>query len=94
MLDKNGSILQAMVKLVDVYGYDYIKLHKDAPFCYSEEKGSKIISFLFESKNERPDLTSDNLGWAVYATVKVDPDTMEAVITDGIKQDGSIIDYG
>ena len=91
MLDKNGSILQALVKLVDIYGLEYIKAHKNAPCCFSEGDGTNIVSFMFESKNDRPELMSDHLGWAVYATVEVNPTTTECIITDGRKQDGTAI---
>lgn len=91
MLDKNGSILQALVKLVDIYGFDYIETHKNAPCSYCKENGVDIVSFMFESKNDRPDLDADHLGWTVYATVKVNPMTTESVVVYGKKQDGTSI---
>ena len=89
MLDKNGSIMQALVKVAEVYGIDYIEKHKNAPCCYSEhEDGTINISFLFESDEDRPELSADYLGWTVYATVKVDPTTAEAHLIDGIMPNG------
>ena len=43
MLDKNGSIMQALVKVAEVYGIDYIEKHKNAPCCYSEHEDGTIL---------------------------------------------------
>ena len=92
MLDKTGVVLQALLKLVDIYGFDYIKKHKNSPYAYKEEDdGTFTISFLFESNKDRPDIPSDYLGWAVYATVNVNPETTEVVLNGGRLQNGSKI---
>ncbi len=92
MLDKNGSIMQALAKLVDIFGFDYIKEHKNAPCCYNEEQNGLVtVSFLFESGKERPDLPTDYLGWAVYATVSINTTTTETILVDGVMPDGTRI---
>lgn len=91
MLDKTGSIIQALVNLVDVYGLDYIKQNKNAPYCYSENDGKYTVSFLFESADDRPDLDADSLGWTVYATVIVDSQTAETNLLEAILPDGKRI---
>ena len=88
MLDKTGSIMQALVTLVEVYGKEYIKAHKNAPYFYSENDGKCTISFLFETADDRPDLVADSLGWAVCATVIVDPRTAKANLLEATLPDG------
>ena len=74
---------KVVLKLVELYGVDYIKSKIKSSFYATEEKEKcNRFYFCFENKRNRKDLKANYKGWAVYATIDVDKETYETTIVE------------
>lgn len=74
---------KAVLKLVELYGVDYIKSKIKSSFYATEEKEKcNRFYFCFEDENSRTDLKPNYKGWTVYATIDVDKETYETTIVE------------
>lgn len=74
---------KAILKLVELYGVDYIKGKIRNSFYATEEKENCTrYYFCFENENSRKDLKPNYKGWTVYATIDVDKKTYETTIVE------------
>ena len=74
---------KAVLKLVELYGFGYIKSKIKNSFYATEEKEKcNRFYFCFENKKYRKDLKANYKGWTVYATIDVDKETYETTIVE------------
>lgn len=73
---------KAVVKLVDFYGYEYIKDKLKESFYAVEDNGYRFrYYFCFEGNNYKREFKERYYEWAVYAIVDVDKSSLEASVT-------------
>ena len=94
MLNEWAAVIKGIRKIADVFGFDYVKAHRDSTICRSIYDGYLTMSYLFQGSKDRPDLKPDHLGWTVYATAKVNLETGEATLTDYVLPDGTWVKNG
>ena len=88
MMNEACAIIKAIKRISEVFGFDYVKKHKNAPICKSVKNNVLTLSYLFQDNVERPDLKPNYLGWTVYATVTVDMETGDVKIIDYVLPNG------
>ena len=94
MYHETEAIRIGIRKIADVFGFEYVKAHRDSAICRSINDGYLTMSYLFQDDDDRPDLKPDYLGWTVYATVKVNMETGEATMLDYVLPDGTWVKNG
>ena len=93
MYNKDTIMAKALLKLIDVYGMDYMKSKvKHTPVARWDDGTCRVFYFMFEDEDERPDLQANYKGWTVYAEVSVDKNTGEATMLDYVLPDGTRMD--
>lgn len=83
--EKHAEIMycKAILKLVELYGIDYIKSKiRNSFYATEEKKNCNRYYFCFENENNRKDLKPNYKGWSVYATIDVDKETYETTIVE------------
>jgi len=92
MINEETAIIRALMSISDLFGTDYVREHKTAPYSYGYEGDNTLrVTFLFQNQKERPDIKANYLGWAVYATAEVDLQSGETTVVNGIKPDGTVL---
>ena len=89
MITQNDALCLALLKIIKVFGKEYIKEHKRSPVARGINDGIFTLHYLFESEDTRPDLEPTFDGWTVFVTAKVDMETGEAWLEDYILPDGT-----
>lgn len=89
MISEEAAIIKGLRKIADIFGFEYVKEHKDAPICRRREENKLLFSCLYEDEDQRPDLMPDHLGWTVYATVEVDLKSGEVNVVDYVLPNGN-----
>ena len=90
MLDYEVMQVKATLKLIKLYGMDYMK-SKIQSVCVArcDMEDCMRFYFCFEDEDERPDLQANYKGWAVWATLDVDRETGEVKVIECVLPDGS-----
>lgn len=89
MLNRETLQLKATLKLIDLYGKDYMK-QKIRTVCvaWCEMNDYMRFNFCFENESERPDLKADYKGWTVWATLDVDRESGEVKVIECVLPNG------
>ena len=94
MLEYDVLQAKALLKLIKLYGMEYMK-QKIHTVCVARCQMEEFMRFYFcfENEDERPDLTPNYKGWAVWATLDVDCETgdvkvLECVLPNGERAEG------
>ena len=94
MLSTQECITIAGQKLIDLYGKEYMREHffNDSVHSRGNLPGDIFQFFCaFEGSKKRPDLTPNDKGWTVYATIHVNRNTGKTEVIDCVLPDGKII---
>ena len=97
MLNEETAVIRCIMEIANIFGFEYVKEHRNSPFCRSVNNDVLTFSYLFESTKQRPDLRPNRLGWTVYATVSINLKTEEIAVLEYRKPNGEIysgIDFG
>lgn len=89
MLNRETLQVKATLKLIDIYGMDYMK-RKIRNTCVAWcDMGNCIrFYFCFEGEDERPDLKANYKGWTVWATLDVDRESGEVDVIECVLPNG------
>ena len=87
----NHDVLQAkaLLKLIKLYGMEYMKQKiKTVCVAWCDMGDCVRFSFCFENATERPDLKADYKGWTVWATLDVDRESGEVDVIECVLPNG------
>ncbi len=91
MMDYEVLHAKALLKMIDLYGMDYMKTKiKDLWVGRHEKEDRFRFFYCLENQKDRPDLPANNKGWTVWATLDADKKTgivkiVECVLPNGKK---------
>jgi len=93
MLDYRVMQIKATLKLVPIYGKEYLK-RKLPNTCVARcDMGDFMrFYFCFENEDERPDLQADYKGWTVWATLDVDGESGDVKIVECVMPNGERVE--
>ena len=93
MLNWETLQVKATLKLIDLYGMEYMK-QKIRTSWVARCQMEKFMRFYFcfENEDERPDLTPNYKGWTVWATLDVDCETGDVKVIECILPNGERVD--
>ena len=92
MLDYEVLYAKALLKMIELYGMDYMKSKIKGLFVGRQEMESCFrFYYCLENDTDRPDLEADYKGWTVWATLDVDKETGDVKIVECVLPDGSRI---
>ena len=93
MLDYEVLHAKALLKMIKLYGMDYMKSKIENLFVGRQEL-ERCFRFYYclENEDERPDLLPNYKGWTVWATLDVDKETGDVKIVECVLPNGKKIE--
>ena len=94
MLEREVMQVKATLRLIDVYGKDYLKKkirNTGVGWWYKEDEYVRFY-FCFEDEDERPDLPANYKGWTVWATLDVHKESGEVKIVECVLPNGERVE--
>ena len=89
MLEHDVLHAKALLKLIKLYGMDYMKKKiRNTWVAWCEKDVYTRFSFCFETADDRPDIEADYKGWAVWATLDVDRESGEVEVVECVLPNG------
>ena len=83
MKNKNIEIAAVILRLVEIYGIDYLKDKiKDCWYGVSEEETKSRFIYLLEGSKGESQNIPNKRGWKVYAIIDVDKETLQTSIVE------------
>ena len=89
MLEHDVLHAKALLKLIELYGMDYMKKKiRNTWVAWCEKDVHTRFSFCFETADDRPDLKADYKGWIVWTTLDVDRESGEVEVVECVLPNG------
>ena len=89
MLEHDVLHAKALLKLIELYGMDYMKKKiRNTWVAWCEKDAYTRFYFCFEHEDERPDLEANYKGWTVWATLDVDRESGEVEVVECVLPNG------